>query len=102
MGEVKINLDFEDAKPEVFVFQLPEHYAGKKVYGNVTADANARYTFTGTREEVGPVGRILTRFYSAVVIQAGSQKVEPVIVETVGEGVGGALANGVTEPEVDS
>ena len=64
-----LDFDFEDEKPERFKFKLPEHYHGKPVYGNVSCSADGFFTFVGTRKEVGPVGRILTRFYGAKLVK---------------------------------
>ena len=65
----EISFNFEDAKPEVFKFKLPEHYWGREVYPNCTCDHEGFHTFHGTRDEVAPRGRLLTRFYGARLVK---------------------------------
>jgi hypothetical protein len=70
--EVEVQLfndDFEDEKPERFVFQLREHHAGRTLGIGVEVDENARVTLVGTRSQVAGRARNLQRYYNAVLVK---------------------------------
>lgn len=68
--EVFTEADFEDAKADKYVFQLPEHYAGRRLHSDrFVCDDDARVEFRGTRSDVAPLGRILTRYYGAKLVK---------------------------------